>query len=314
MKKLSVIVPVFNVSSLIVRCIDSLINQSYLNLEIIIVNDGSTDDSYEYIKQYLNYPQIKYIYQKNQGLGQARNVGMHNSTGDYISFVDSDDWVDLDLYQIMIREMEQSKTDIALCGIKNEYNNYISSNERYNYPINNVITGRKALCLLSRSDNNNYLISPVVWNKIYNKELLLKNNLAFLKRSYWEDDVFSFQTFMEANSVCVVPNVYYHYYQREGSITKRFSKKHIDDLIEAFQILYKYIENYDNPIINIKNILDNYFDRAITSLMNMLFLCEPSNKSQKEYIIYFFQRFSKCFSLEKALIYLDTKRIQRLFI
>ena len=314
MKKISVVVPVFNVSSLIVRCIDSLINQSYLNIEIIIVNDGSTDDSYEYIKQYLHYPQIKYIYQKNQGLGQARNVGMQNSTGDYISFVDSDDWVDLDLYQIMIQEMEKSKADIALCGIKNEYNNYISSNERYNYPITNVITGRKALCLLSKIDNNNYLISPVVWNKIYNKELLSKYNLHFLKRSYWEDDVFSFQTFMEANSVCVVSDVFYHYYQRDGSITKNFSKKHVDDLIDAFRILYKYVDDDDHSIININSILDNYFDRATTSLMNMLFLSESSNKSQKEFIIYFFQKFTKYFSLEKALIYLDTNRIQRLFI
>ena len=115
---LSIIVPVFNVGCLVKRCIESLINQSYTNIEIIIVNDGSTDDSIKFIEPYLNNPRIKYFTQTNKGLGEARNVGIRNASGTLITFVDSDDWVDLDLYGIMINNMEKNEADIAICGVK----------------------------------------------------------------------------------------------------------------------------------------------------------------------------------------------------
>lgn len=314
MNTLSIIVPVFNVGCLVKRCIESLINQSYTNIEIIIVNDGSTDDSIKFIEPYLDNPRIKYFTQINKGLGEARNVGIRNASGTLITFVDSDDWVDLDLYGIMINNMEKNEADIAICGVKNEYNNYNSSEERYTYSYSNVLSKYKALSLLSRCERNDYMISPVVWNKVYKKSLILDNNIKFIDNSYWEDDIFSFQVFMDANSISIVPKVYYHYFQREKSITKHFSKKHIDDIVMSFKKLYLYVEEQNFLDFDVKPMLDCYFDRAISSMLQMLFCNEPSIQVQKEYIIYFYDLFSQNFSLSEAISYLDISRIKRLFI
>ena len=313
MNKLSIIVPVFNVGSLVKRCIESLINQSYTNIEIIIVNDGSTDDSFKFIEPYLSNPRIKYLFQTNKGLGEARNVGIRNASGTLITFVDSDDWVDLDLYRIMIDSIEKNKSDIAICGVKNELNNFHSSEERYTYLYPNVISKFKALSLLSRCERNDYMISPVVWNKVYKKSVILDNDIRFIDNSYWEDDIFSFQVFMFANTFSVVPKVYYHYFQREKSITKHFSKKHIDDIIMSFKKLYLSMEKQTFLDFNIMPMLNCYFDRAISSMFQMLFCNEPSAQIQKEYIIYFYEVFSQHFSVTEAISYLDASRIKRLF-
>ena len=314
MPKLSIVVPVYNVGDLVKKCIESLINQSYSDIEIIIINDGSTDESVKYIEPFLKDKRIKYIYQNNKGLGGARNVGIEESAGEFITFVDSDDWVDLDLYNVMIDRLEKDKSDIAICGIKNEFNNFCCSEERYKYLYSNAIDNFTALSILSRCENNNYLISPVVWNKVYKKKLILDNKISFLKNSYWEDDIFSFQIFMWAKTISIVPEIYYHYYHREKSITNDFSKKHIDDIIYSFKQLYFYIETNKILNCNISNMVDSFFDRAISSMFHMLFCNEQSAKKQKDYIIYFYDKFSKNFSISKAISYLEISRIQRLFI
>ncbi len=313
MPKLSVIVPVYNVGILVDKCLETLINQSIEDIEIIIINDGSTDNSFNYIERFLNNKNIKYFEQENLGLGSARNLGLNNATGEYIAFVDSDDWVDIDLYKEMITRLEQDLSDIAICGIKNEYNNFISTENRYFYKNSNKINGRMALRLLTQSTSSNYIVSPVVWNKVYRKKLLMDNNINFLNNSYWEDDVFSFLVISKATCISIVPNVFYHYYQRENSITKSITKKHIDDLISSFSFLKNAIileRNYLEKITAFKS----YFDRAIQSLFRMLFNSESTLSIQKKYIIYFYDKFIEQFSIHEALEYLDARRIRKLFI
>lgn len=314
MPKLSIVVPVYNVGSLVKKCIESLINQSLSDIEIIIINDGSTDNSLNFIEKYLTNPKIKYYYQNNQGLGAARNVGIEQSTGEFITFVDSDDWVDLDLYKVMIDKLENDESDIAICGVKNEYNNFWCSEERYSYKFCNTLSSYTALNILSRCENNNYMISPVVWNKVYKKSIIMDNNIRFLKNSYWEDDVFSFQIFMWAKKFSIVPDIYYHYFYRQNSITNDFSKKHIDDIVVSFKELYLYVEKnkLENP--DAKLMVNSYFDRAISSMLRMLFCNEPSVKKQKDYIIYFYEKFSKSFSMSEAISYLDISRLRKFFI
>ena len=238
---------------------------------------------------------------------------MSNSLGKFISFVDSDDWIDLDLYNVMLENAVVTNSDIVICGILNEYENYICSNKRYSYMFSNEISKEKAISLLSRSEANNYMISPVVWNKVYRKELLIENNVTFLDDSYWEDNLFSFQIFTKANKISIVPQVCYHYYQREKSITNSFSKKHIDDLLIAFKMLKQFLE---------ENLIDtkyqhefySYFDRAISSLLDMLFKGEQTLDIQKKYIIYLYEQFNKYFSIPTAISYMDIARIKKLFI
>lgn len=314
MPQISIIMPVYNVSKLAKRCLESLINQSVKDIEIIIINDGSTDDSEQYLLPYLDDARIKYIKnEENKGLGNARNKGILYCTGEYIAFVDSDDWIDLDLYKVMLKCANNTFSDIVICGVQNEHENYVCSTERYVYPYPNDLSRDTAIRLLSRSESNNYMISPVVWNKIYKRELLLDNNIYFLDNSYWEDNLFSFQVFTKANMVSLATGVNYHYYQREMSITNTFSKKHIDDLIAAFKILKSYLE--ENSIYTkYRKEFCSYFDRAILSLLEMLFKNEPSVNVQKKYISYLFKQFTANFSIESAISYLDIERIKRIFI
>lgn len=314
MSKLSIVIPVYNVGSLVKKCVESLINQSFTDIEILIINDGSTDDSMIFIEPYLKNVKIKYYCQNNQGLGAARNVGIEQSTGEFITFVDSDDWVDLDLYKVMINKLENNESDIAICGVKNEYINFLCSEERYGYEFCNTLNNYTALNILSRCENNNYMISPVVWNKVYRKSIIMDNNIRFLKNSYWEDDIFSFQIFMWAKKISIVPNVYYHYFYRENSITNDFSKKHIDDIVVSFKELYLYVEKNKLENLDTKLMVNSYFDRAISSMLRMLFCNEPSIKKQKDYIIYFYDKFSKTFSMSEAISYLDISRIRKFFI
>lgn len=313
MPKVSIIVPVYNVGKLGKRCVESLINQSIKDIEIIIVNDGSLDDSENYILPYLGDSRIKYIKNEvNSGLGNARNKAISYCSGEYIAFVDSDDWVDLDLYKVMIDRANDTFSDIVICGVQNEHENYICSMERYMYRYPNDLSKDTAIRLLSRSESNNYMISPVVWNKIYKRGLLLDNNIKFLDNSYWEDNLFTFQIFTKANKFSIVSDVSYHYYQREMSITNTFSKKHIDDLIVAYKVLKSYLEENSIYTKYTKEFC-SYFDRAILSLLEMLFKSESSVNIQKKYISYFFNQFITNFSIESAILYLDIERIKNIF-
>lgn len=309
---LSIIVPVYNTSQYLVRCLNSLINQSLTDIEIIIINDGSTDQSDEIIKQYLVHSNITYVkLGKNMGLGYARNFGVEKSSGKYIAFVDSDDWVDLDFFKILTDTITRDNTDIVVGGVKNEWNNINSTSLRYDYVYPNIITANQALDLLTKSTNNNYFISPVVWNKIYKRELLFFNQLCFIDNSYWEDDIFSFKAISYARNISLVPNIYYHYYQRDTSIMNSISKKHIDDLLMSFKQL-------KNSIINKKlnATIAQYqamFDRCACTLIKMIDNNEKDTNIKKKYIIYFLEEFTKYFSLKDAINYLDNNRIIGLF-
>ena len=158
MPKISIIVPMFNSARFLDRCVRSLRNQTLQDIEIICVNDGSTDNSMIIVRKFANNDsRIKIIEQQNKKQGAARNAGMKIATGEYIGFVDSDDWVDLDLYKLLLKNIQSTQSDIAICGIKNEFNNYMCTEERYVYSHPNIISNYVALNILSRCENNNYI-------------------------------------------------------------------------------------------------------------------------------------------------------------
>ncbi len=216
-KKISVIVAVYNTEKYVEKCLRSLLNQTYQNLEIIVVEDGSTDNSKEVLKKYSHNDKIKLIYnQKNSGLSYSRNVGLENATGDYIGYIDSDDYVDLDYYEKLMQAIIDNKAEIAICDIKvvdedtnTEVISRCCNSDEFN--IYNVV--------------NNGLAASAC-NKLFKKELISKYKFAEGKVN--EDIAVVIPTLVEAKKLCYA-NTYYYYVQRGGSIQNSgFSNKRFD--------------------------------------------------------------------------------------
>ena len=176
MIKLSIIVPVYNSGEYISRCLDSLVNQTLDDIEIIVVNDGSTDNSLEILQEYVS-EKVKIITQKNSGVAVARNTGLKNAKGKYIAYVDSDDWIELDMFEKMYNKAIENDFDIVMCDFW-----YIDSFKKWN----GIITNRNDI--LTVNDKKKFMINmfPVIWNKIYKREKVGK---VKFKAGVWAEDV-----------------------------------------------------------------------------------------------------------------------------
>ena len=310
--KISVIVPVYNTKKYLERCINYLINQTEKNLEIILVDDCSTDGSKDIIEKMkkLQPLQIKSFFnQKNIGVGATRNIGIDMASGEFISFIDSDDWIDSSAYSKTLDALCAENADIAIFGVKNETDLYIHSKIRYSYDYN-IISNNFAIRLLSRSENNDTFISPMVTHKVYRKQFLDEHNLRFRNDTFFEDDEFTFKCFLYDCKIVTLPNIYYHYYQRPESIMHNFSKVYIDGFIELFRNLRQYLK--ENMLWDQYNdVLYKFFHKSFYSFLNALFSNESNISSQKKYLAYFFTKI-KSMDAEHLMEYVDLDAIKRL--
>lgn len=312
--ELCIVVPIYNVQEQLRICLDSIMNQSYKNIELILIDDASTDYSPNIIKEYAEkYENIKPVFlNENHGVGYVRNYGMDMSEGKYIGFIDGDDWIDVDYYQALLLSMKKNKSDIATCGIITEYDNSQSCELRYKYNFTNSINGNFALKLLTKSENYGYYITPIVNNKIYSCEFLKRNNIIFNQNRSFQDDYFSFFAMLHAKKVALVPNISYHYYQRPNSITHTFSKRLVDDCINTLVCIRTDLEKQELIEIFEKEYY-SYVDRLLTSLLDMLIRKESDITTQKKYLNYIMLQLGKDFQMNKIIQYLDNRRIFNFF-
>ena len=311
---LSIIVPVYNASRTLSRCLSYLLNQTYKNIEIICVNDCSTDSSEEIMEHWRQkYPQqIKCITtEKRLGPGGARNHGMTHVSGMYTAFVDSDDWIDSCLCSVVIQHLLKSGADIAIYGVKDEYESPLNSKLRYDYRYCNVIDNHFALNILSRNNGNDSYVSSMVCQKIFKRSFLQDNNLSFHATSYYEDDLFTFQCFTISCKIVMVPNVYYHYYQRPDSITHTFSKKHISDLTAMIEELKQNISDR-GKWNDYADIYYAFCDKCIRSTISALFSAEPTVQVQKRYLVFLFTQLQTVLPLSEWIGYADIETIKRI--
>lgn len=212
MPKVSIIVPVYNVEKYISKCLDSLINQTLKDIEILIVNDGSKDNSQSIINEYKElYPNlIKTYMKKNGGLSDARNYALPYCQGEYIGFIDSDDFVDLNMYKKMYNSAKNYDSDIVICSY---YCSYVDKNEIVT--INNSYT-KKELFLDMRA---------AAWNKIYRKSILDESRIKFPKGLIYEDTEFYCKLIPFINKVSYINEPLVFYVQRAGSIANTQGEK-----------------------------------------------------------------------------------------
>ncbi len=226
---ISIIIPVYNTEKYLKKCLDSVISQSYTNIEIIIVNDGSTDNSYEICQEYKKKDKrIKVIDKSNGGLSDARNVGIKNSKGKFLGFVDSDDFIEKDMYGILYSEIKKTKANIACCEMTKK--NVIKNNRKIE---KKILKRNEAIHeLLSDKKINNY-----VCNKLFSRELF--TDIKFPLNRKFEDLATTHLLIDKSDLIVYINYIGYHYIQREGSITKSYSEKYLEDYTWAIQKFVK---------------------------------------------------------------------------
>lgn len=229
--KLSVIVPVYNTCKYLKKCLDSIINQTYKDIEIIIVNDGSKDNSEDIIKEYLNKykDKIVYIKQKNNGQGSARNNGLKHAKGEYIGFVDSDDFIEKDMYEKMIKIAEKNNSDIVICAINDYY-------EKNNLSCSTYLSLKQNVEVKEAIMNS----IPSVVNKIYKRELIVNNKIFFNEKIWYEDFPYSIQLVMESKIINYINEPLYNYYHRVKSTMHNENISKNLDVLSAFELLLDY--------------------------------------------------------------------------
>ena len=230
MPKVSIIVPVYNVEKYIDKCLNSLVNQSLQDIEIIIVNDGSKDNSEKIVEQYVEkFPnKIVYLKKQNGGLSDARNFGIPHAKGEYVAFLDSDDYVEVDMYEKMYTLANTEDSDMVECDFYWEYPNKIKKD------IGEIYSNKKEMLQKVR---------VVAWNKLIKRNVLEKSKVKFPKGYLYEDVEFTYKLIPFINNVSFLKEPLIHYIQRDNSISNSQNErtKEIFDILE--NVLNYYKEN-----------------------------------------------------------------------
>jgi len=241
---ISVVVPVYKVEDYLNRCVESIVNQTYKNLEIILVDDGSPDNCPEMCDRWAEKDnRIKVIHKENGGLSDARNAGLEIAAGDYISFIDSDDWIDLQTYLLVIDKMLETDSDIGSFDYISVKDDSFIADNTDDFLILNSEEG--ILCTI-----NNNLIKTVAWNKVYHKRILTDLRFEFGKTN--EDEFFTFRALDKAERIVFLKRQCYYYFQRSSSIMGSYSIKRLDMLDGVYERMVFTKANYPHIYVNAK--------------------------------------------------------------
>ncbi|WP_278627387.1 glycosyltransferase [Thomasclavelia cocleata] len=298
---ISVIIPVYNVEKYLHRCVDSVINQTYSNLEIILVDDGSTDTSSQICDDYQKKDKrVKVIHKKNNGAATSRNIGLFNAKGDYIAFVDSDDYIELDMYENMMRINEKYDCDIVLCDCYKENKNerkVFTHNIREGYYDKEMLY-KEYFPILLMTNSVDY--PPTISNCVclFNKTLLDRHHIFYKDGlRFSEDLLFGSQAIYYANSFYYMKDRYlYHYVMNGNSVTHTY----YDDKWNMMNQLHNCISNF------FLNVSDYDFRKQIDlALLYIVYHCIGNERNSTDI---------KKIKIKKILIILNNKKVRAMFL
>lgn len=274
MPKISIIVPVYNVEEYLSNCIDSILNQTFKDFELILVNDGSTDNSLDICKHYKNIDnRIFIIDKKNGGVSSSRNAGLDIAKGEYIGFVDSDDYIHPQMYEILYHQIIKNKADISMCNYEEVYNydeSYFKYNEN-NKP-DTIIECLSNIQSLEMIDSPETVSFVVAWNKLYKRDIF--KDLRYKHGIIHEDEYIIHRILYKCEKVVHIKKALYFYMQRDGSImqekTKITSIDYLLALSDRINFFYK---------IGLEHLQNKYEGLYLVEIFNIY----PKFKKYKNY-------------------------------
>lgn len=285
---ISIVVPIYNVEKYLKRCIDSLVNQTYKNLEIILVNDGSTDNSEDIIKTY-NDSRIKYFKNENQGIGKTRNFGIEKATGKYIMFIDSDDYIETNMCDLMLKKAIKNKLDMVICNFYCETDD--GNKEKVEIEDFGITNLKNTPSLINK-------INPSPWNKLYVTNIVKNYNIKFIENKKYEDAPFFTNYIKHSKRIALVSECLNHYMIHENSETTIRDRRCFDilDIVDIIRKQYKDVDymkeevdkltvfmitNYtiQQRAVRDKNMADEFIDKAFKYLKEEI----PDYKNKKYY-------------------------------
>ena len=246
MAEISVIIPVYNVEKYLEQCLDSVINQTFKDIEIICVNDGSTDNSRKILEEYKNKDsRIIIVDKENGGLSSARNAGFRVAKGAFVSFIDSDDWVSFEFLEKLYKNITTLNTNISICAVHQFDENTQNIDDSVPYFTLEYFDSSFDNRVFSYEDTKPFLMDvPVMaWNKLYRKSFLDENKAIFPEGLIWEDGPFFFSIYFKTKQVSIIRDfLYYYRINRKGSIIQKGGKSFID-IIDVVELMYNSIKN-----------------------------------------------------------------------
>lgn len=284
MIKYSIILPVYNAEIYLEKCIKSILNQEYSKIELILINDGSTDNSENICKNYLYDHRVKYIYQKNRGVSNARNKGIQIAKGEYILFIDSDDYVEKDYLKVIDSNIKDN--DLLIFGYKRVFRN-----KEIDFIPRNI----NSINDLMNSVIENDCVGGYLWNKVYKKGILISNNLEFdPKISFCEDLLFTVLYLKNIRKFKIIEHTLYNYRMRKSSITSdnnNLTKK--KSVLDALSLIYEELSDSKEKECIAWLYINNFYRLKLKSKksINKILLQEKNiikNKGQTEKMKFIF--------------------------
>ena len=268
---LTVIVPCYNVEKYVDKCISSIVNQTYSNLEILLIDDGSTDSTGKICDSWQERDQrISVIHKQNEGLSYVRKTGIENATGEYLTFVDSDDWIDVNMYADMMSALLSTNSDIAQCEFCFVHEDGRMEHYGKEHQAGNIeVTGRTEGVLLMLEKK---IWFPSMCNKIFKKSLF--DSIMFSKERGLAEDYISLYLFHRAEQSVYIHNEYYFYFQRKGSICNPLDTaskmKNLRDRFDADFEHYSFVEQYPEYHAVLSSLKYRMIESGITLLRNII--------------------------------------------
>lgn len=263
MAKVSVIIPVYNVEKYLPKCLESVLGQTFGDIEVICVNDGSTDNSLQILTEYANNDErIKIITKPNGGLFSARHVGMVSAVGEYILFVDSDDWIETTLIEKTVDKIRETNVDVVIFGAYSVKEDKIIKGM---YSVNKIPEKFKERVLeLKDYENALFRFPPTAWCKLYRKKFIDDNNIKFQEIKDGEDQLFYLHTILCAKNLYILnENLYYYIKNRTGAITADSKKTSVSPILNFYaseELLSKL--NIKDKYVN--QVINKYFSKTLS--------------------------------------------------